>query len=218
MVGFKDLLNNKELLENFKTYSQLYGILFLMLGLLGMFFPVIMSITTTYFLAWIFLLAGVSIAIHTFKTNKKDWLGWLKALLFIVVSIFTFVNPLPGIITLGIVFASYFLTDSILSFILAYKQRGQKGWWLILLNAITSLILAGVFLINWPFSSLFLVGLYVGISLFFDGVVLLSMSSAVDSNLKENKESSQTPQPQTEATQTATQQDTTQNQTSSSSN
>jgi uncharacterized membrane protein HdeD (DUF308 family) len=187
MVGFKNLIDDKALLENFKNYSKMYGIIFLILGLFGMLFPVAMSLTTTYFVAWVFLFAGISIAVHTYQTNKKDWLGWLKALIFILATIFTFINPMSGVITLGIVFATFFLTDALISFTLAYRQRDQRGWWIIALNGLTSLILSVLFMINWPFSSIYLVGLYVGISLFFDGIVLLSMSSAV-SKLEESKE------------------------------
>jgi uncharacterized membrane protein HdeD (DUF308 family) len=69
--------------------------------------------------------------------------------------------------------------DGFVSFALAIEQKPQKGWWIILINSITSVILGAIFIIGWPFNSIFLVGLYIGISLLFDGVVLLSMSSAV---------------------------------------
>jgi uncharacterized membrane protein HdeD (DUF308 family) len=46
-----------------------------------------------------------------------------------------------------------------------------------LLNGIFSIVLAVIFLVGWPFSSLYLVGLFVGISLFIDGVVLLTLGN-----------------------------------------
>jgi len=39
--------------------------------------------------------------------------------------------------------------------------------------------------VGWPFSSFVLVGLLVGISLFFDGIVLLSLGSYADKIVKE---------------------------------
>jgi len=155
-----------------------------------------MSLTTAYFIAWLLLFSGIFIAIHTYKTNKKDWLGWLKALLFIVTSILTFLNPLPGVAALGIILAAYLLVDAILSFSLAWKQKGEKGWWLIALNGLLSLILSFIFIWKWPFSSLYLVGLYVGISLFFDGIILLTMAENIEEIEKELDESSSQPQEQ----------------------
>ena len=48
-----------------------------------------------------------------------------------------------------------------------------------LFNAITSLVLGILFVIGWPTSSLFLIGLFVGISLLFDGLALLLGSAFI---------------------------------------
>jgi len=179
MVGFSAFTNDKKLLEQFSQYSKVTGIIFMILGVLGITFPVIMSLTTAYFVAWLLLFSGVTIAFHTYKTNKKDWLGWFKAFIFILSGALTVVYPQTGVAALGIILATYLYMDGFVNFALAIEQKGQQGWWLILLNGIISVILATIFIYGWPFNSLFLVGLYVGISLLFDGVVLLSMASAV---------------------------------------
>ncbi|NPA28355.1 MAG: hypothetical protein GXN91_04875 [Epsilonproteobacteria bacterium] len=196
MVGYKNFINNKEMLKNFEKYSKVYGIFFIILGTLGIIFPVFMSFTTAYFVAWLLLFSGIFIGVHTYQTNKKDWLGWLKSILFVVTAILTFLNPLPGVAALGIILAAYLLVDAILSFSLAWKQKGEKGWWLIALNGLLSLILSFIFIWKWPFSSLYLVGLYVGISLFFDGIILLTMAENIEEIEKELDESSSQPQEQ----------------------
>ncbi len=166
----------KDLLENFRKNSKIAGIIFLLLGAVGIFFPGIMSLATAIFVGWLLLFSGFLAAFHTYKTDKKDWLGWLKAFIFLVTGGLIIINPLPGVAALGIIFAVYFLMDSFASFALAFEMKPLKGWWIVLINGILSIILAFIFLIGWPFSSLWLVGLFVGISLLFDGVVLLSLS------------------------------------------
>jgi len=64
--------------------------------------------------------------------------------------------------------------DAFAGFGLAYSLRDDKHWWVWLINAITSLVLGVLFIIGWPLSSLWLVGLFVGISLLFDGFALLA--------------------------------------------
>jgi uncharacterized membrane protein HdeD (DUF308 family) len=186
MVGFSAFTNDKTLLEKFSQYSKIAGVIFMILGVLGITFPVVMSLTTAYFIAWLLLFGGITIAFHTYKTNKKDWLGWFKAFIFILSAILTVINPATGVAALGIILATYLFMDGFVNFALSIEQKGQDGWWLILLNAIISVVLGAIFLIGWPFNSIFLVGLYVGISLLFDGVVLLSMASAVK-KLEEDK-------------------------------
>jgi len=189
MLNYKIFENNKDITQKFVKYSKIYGIVFVLLGILGIIFPNLMSITSAYFIAWLMLFSGIFTAIHTWQINKKDWLSWLKALLFIVVAVLIFANPLTGVITLGILFTAYFLVDSALNFTLAFKLRPNAGWLIALLNAILSLALGAYFFIaiTNPLETMWAVGIVVGISLFFDGVMLLSLASAADNNPEANK-------------------------------
>ncbi len=47
---------------------------------------------------------------------------------------------------------------------------------LLILAGLASLALAVIFIAGWPFNSLWLVGLLVGISLLFDGIALLMLT------------------------------------------
>ena len=181
MVGYQSYLKdrNREFLQKFSKHSKIAGVIFLLLGLVGIFYPVIMSLTTAYFVAFLFLLSGFMIAFHTYNTDKKDWLGWLKAFLYLLTGILVTIYPIPGVAALGIILAVYFFMDGFASFALAGQLKGQKYNWLIVINGIFSIVLGVIFLIYWPFGSLVLVGLFVGLSLFFDGIVLLTMSSAI---------------------------------------
>jgi uncharacterized membrane protein HdeD (DUF308 family) len=178
MVDFTLYSNNKEFLEKFKKYSTIIGIVFILLGIAGIVYPTIMSVVTAIFYGWLLLFSSIMISVHTWSTNRGDWLGWLKALLLFLVGALIVVNPLPGVAALGILLTIYFFMDAFTSVALAFNVKPENRWWLILLNGILSLFLGIYLLIGWPFSSLFLVGLFVGISLFFDGVILLSMSKS----------------------------------------
>ena len=191
MVGYQTFLKdqNKELLEKFSKHSKIAGIIFILLGIGGIFFPVIMSFSTAFFVAFLFLLSGFTISYHTFTTDKKDWLGWLKAFIYILTGIFITIYPLPGVAALGIVLAIYFFLDGFASFALAGQMKGQKYNWVIIINGILSIFLGIIFLIEWPMGSLILVGLFIGISLFFDGIVLLTMGSSIKKLINEEDSS-----------------------------
>jgi len=190
MVGYQNIKNmNQEIIQKFAKHSKIAGVIFLLLGLVGIFYPHIMSLATVYFVGWLFLFSGFLVAFHTWNTDRKDWLGWLKAFIYILTGILVAIYPLPGVAALAIVLAVYFFLDGFASFALASQMKGEKHWWLILLNGILSIILGVLFLIGWPINSIVLVGLFVGISLFFDGIVLLTMGSYVQ-KLQQNGDSS----------------------------
>ena len=180
MLNFKVFDGNKELMEKFSKYSKIYGVIFIILGLVGIFFPGLMSITTAIFFGWLLLFSGFVVGMQTWQFNRGDWIGWLKTILFIVTGGMIIVNPLPGVIALGIIFAAYFVVDAATNFALAFKIRPANFWWVALLNGLLSLGIAIFFVmaIGNPLQTLWLVGLLVGISLFFDGIMLLSLSSA----------------------------------------
>ena len=179
---------NKNLVDNFKKYSKISGIVFIVLGSVGIIFPTFMSLTTLAFVSYLMLFAGLFAGWFTWTSNKEDWAGWLKSFLLILVAMFMLFYPMQGIATLGLLFAIYFFTDAFAGFGLAFSMRPQKNWLLWLFNAITSLALGVIFIIGWPFSSLFMVGLLVGISLLFDGIALLTGGILIDKAEENNDE------------------------------
>jgi len=177
---------NKALIDRFKKYAKIGGIIFIILGLIGIFFPTFMTFSTLAFVAYLMLLAGISAGMLTWASNRNDWTGWLKSIILIGVSIYMIFNPMAGAAALGLLFSFYFFMDAFSGFGVAFSVDGQKHKWIWIFNAVSSLILGIIFVIGWPFTSLWLVGFFVGISLFFDGLALLVGSSAIDSLEKQD--------------------------------
>jgi uncharacterized membrane protein HdeD (DUF308 family) len=83
--------------------------------------------------------------------------------------------PLLGVEAVGLLIAFYLLLDAMHSFAHARASYPAKGWGWMTFNGVVSVLLASMFLIGWPTTSLWLVGLYVGISLLFDGWTLVAI-------------------------------------------
>ena len=162
-------------IPDFGRFSLIAGILLVILGGLGIFLPELMSIQVTILIATLFILGGIFWLIHSFKSHNKEWPEWLKPVLLLISGGLMVVYPMSGIATIGLLLATYLLIDTYSSFIMAYNLRHRKGWGWMAFNGLVSLLLASLFLIGWPVSSLWLVGIYISISLLFDGVALLSL-------------------------------------------
>ncbi len=177
---------NKSIIDTFKKYAKIGGFLFIILGLIGIFFPTFMTLGTLAFVTYLMLFAGLSSATLTWISNRKDWAGWLKSLLLTIVALYMLFYPMSGVATLGLLFSIYFFMDAFGSFGLGFSAQDAKHKWVWIFNALTSFALAIIFLIDWPFTSLWLIGFFVGISLFFDGIALLVGSYSVN-NLEEKE-------------------------------
>jgi len=178
---------NKELVDSFKKYAKISGSIFIVLGMIGIIFPTFMTISTEIFVSYLMLFAGILAGWMTWTSNRRDWAGWLKSFALIIVSSIMLFYPMEGIATLGLLLAIYFFMDAFSGFGLAFSLKPQKIWWMWLINAVTSLAIGVIFLIDWPFSSLFMIGLLVGISLLFDGIALLFGGVFIDEVEKEEK-------------------------------
>jgi len=165
---------NKNLVDNFKKNATISGILFIIMGAIGILYPVVMTYSSLIFVAYLMLVAGFFSGWLTWKSSRNDWAGWLKSFMLIIVAVLLLSHPAQGAAALGLLFAFYFFTDAFAGFGLAFSLKPEKIWLFWLFNAITSLVLGVLFLINWPVSSFYLIGLLVGISLLFDGIALLS--------------------------------------------
>lgn len=171
---------NKGLISKFKKYAKISGIIFILIGLAGILFPTVLTFVTTIFVAYLMLIAGISSAWFTWVSNRNDWAGWLKSIVLIGVASYIFIDPLQGVATLGLVLSFYFFMDAFAGFGLALSLRPEKIWMLWLFNAFTSLVLGVLFVVGWPMSSLYLIGILVGISLLFDGITLLAGGAFLD--------------------------------------
>jgi len=167
------------LFDKFGKYAKTAGIIFMILGFIGAIFPVFTSFATVVFVSWLMLIAGMFAAYFTYMTDRRDWGGWLKSVILIGVALYMLLSPLGGIATLGLLFSIYFFMDAFSGFMLASSLYPNKGWGPWLINAILSLVMAVLFIVGWPFSSMYLIGLFVGFSLFFDGLALLMSSKFI---------------------------------------
>ena len=165
----------QELLEKLSKHSKMAGIIFLLLGGTGILFPAFMTMLTVSFFAWLLLFAGLMAGYFTYISDKSDSIGWLKSVILIGVALFILLYPLSGVGTVGLLLSIYFFMDAFASFSMGLNMRNSRGSLIWIINAIFSLIIAILFIVGWPTSSVYLIGLLVGFSLFFDGISLLVM-------------------------------------------
>ena len=167
----------EEVTLKLSKYAKITGVIFILLGMVGILYPTLMTMATVTFVSWIMLVAGLMAGYFTYLSDKDDHIGWLKSIILIGVALFMIFYPLSGIGTIGLLLSIYFFMDAFASFSMALNMRPSSGWIMWIINAIFSILLAVLFVIGWPVSSIYLVGLFVGFSLFFDGVSLLVTGS-----------------------------------------
>ena len=160
-------------LQRFRKWSLIIGALLILVGIAGAAAPQVLSLVVSVFLGWLLLAAAMLTGYLVFLSRGRATITWLKpVLLFLTGALFLF-YPDVGIAALALLLTVYLILDSYGSFGLAYDLYPLRGWGWMTVNGIVSLLLALVLLFAWPAASPVIVGLYIGISLFFDGLALL---------------------------------------------
>jgi len=165
---------NKQL----KKRIVIAGILLLIVGAMGIILPTTLSIALDVLISILLVISGILVAYGIWHSHRGSWLAWLKPFVLIMLGLLIGFYPTAGTAVLGLLLVVYFFMDGFASVSFAFELRPQNGWVWLLINSFFSFLLAIIFLIGWPFTSLWLVGLFIGISLIFDGIGLLAIGFA----------------------------------------
>lgn len=170
---------NPDPMKSVRTVLLITGVLLAVLGVAGIFLPGLMSLAIEIFLGWWMIAGGIFWGYFTYQLHSSSFISWLKPLILIAGGLLLLVYPVSGIAALILLISFYLITDAFSSFGLAMERRPLPGWFWMILNGVISLTLAMLILVGWPATSVYYLGLFVGISLFFDGMALFMLGAAL---------------------------------------
>ncbi len=160
--------------------TMVLAVLLMIMGVLGILLPQVLTMVLSVFIGLLLLLAGIVAAYLTWLNYFRSGLAWLKPFLLVVLGLLLIFRPIAGAATLGLLLIVYFLLDGFFSITFSLALRPIRGWGWTMFNGILSMLLAGIFLVGWPFAAAWLVGLLVGISLLMDGLALLMLALSAE--------------------------------------
>lgn len=160
-------------LKRFRKGSLIVGGLLIATGIAGAAAPQIMSLVISVFLGWLLITGGVLSGYLVFLSRGRAMIAWLKPVLLILTGGIFLFYPDVGAATLALLLMIYLMLDAFGSLGISHDLYPARGWGWMLLNGLVSLTLAMLVLFAWPSASPVFLGLYIGISLFFDGLALV---------------------------------------------
>jgi uncharacterized membrane protein HdeD (DUF308 family) len=156
------------------------GILLSVLGVLLIAAPVVGTLAVDLMVGWFLILGGIAQVVHAFTV--KAWRGFvlelLSGILYGVVGILLVFFPMEGAQALTLLLAAFLAIEGVVRIGMALRVRPDHGWGWILFGGIVTVILAVMIWGQWPSSSLWVIGLLVGINLLFTGWSLTMLAIA----------------------------------------
>jgi uncharacterized membrane protein HdeD (DUF308 family) len=163
-----------------RTWFLVLGVALIVLGSIAIGSSELMTVVSVLLFGWLLIFAGLFQIVHGFA--RRAWGGFfinmMAGLLYAVTGLLMISHPGIAAITLTLIIAMLFIVAGTFRIFVAFSTAIHHRAWLVLNGAI-SLILGFCILDSWPVSGLWVIGLFIGIDMIFDGwtEVMLALSS-----------------------------------------
>jgi len=169
----------QELRRNWGWFVGL-GVLLVVLGAIALGSAALMTLASVLFFGWLLIIAGVMDAIQAFRCKRWNgfFLDLLTGVLYLVVGFMVVANPGATAVALTLLIAMFLFLSGLFRIVAAIAAQPPHWVW-VLLHGVVSLLLGVAIWRQWPVSGLWVIGLFVGIEMIFNGwsLVMLGMSA-----------------------------------------
>jgi uncharacterized membrane protein HdeD (DUF308 family) len=147
------------------------GVVYLIAGFIALGSVVVATVASVFVVGVMMIVAGVAEVFSAFQI--KSWgkfLLWvLLGVLYIIAGFVTFENPLLAAALLTLILGASLVASGIMRIVLAFSMKQETPWIWVVLSGVITLLLGLLILAHWPVSSLYILGVFLGIDLIMAG-------------------------------------------------
>jgi uncharacterized membrane protein HdeD (DUF308 family) len=158
------------------------GIVLILLGTIAIGSAVLMTIASVLLFGALLVVGGVLQTVHAFWDRR--WNGFfidlLGGILSLVVGLMIAANPAASAVALTLLIAVFLIVGGVFRIAGSLAVQVQHRLWL-LLYGIVNLVLGIMIWRQWPVSGLWVIGLFIGIDMIFNGWSLVMLALSVKS-------------------------------------
>jgi uncharacterized membrane protein HdeD (DUF308 family) len=162
------------------------GVVYVIAGVIALGSVALATVASVFVVGIMMVIAGVAEVVNAFqiKTWGKFLLWLLLGALYIVAGFLTFENPLLAAAILTLFLGIALIASGIMRIILAFSMQAAMPWIWVLVSGIITLLLGLVIVAHWPVSSLYILGLFLGIDLVLAGASWIGIGLGLKGTLK----------------------------------
>ena len=129
------------------------------------------------------LIAGFAEVVNAFQFRTwGKFLFWvLLGALYIVAGFLTFENPLLAAAILTLFLGVALIVSGIMRAILAFSMQQTMPWIWVLVSAVITFLLGLIIVAHWPVSSLYTLGIFLGVDLVIAGASWIGLGLGLKS-------------------------------------
>jgi uncharacterized membrane protein HdeD (DUF308 family) len=162
------------------------GLLITLLGCLALASIGITSLISVIFYGSLLTVMGIAEIVHAFRVRKTGpfLLFLLGGVLSTIVGVLVLAWPAAGLAAMTLLLAGYFFATGLFRAITSLMDRYPRWGW-DFADGVVCVALGVIIMALWPLSTLWAVGIVVGVGIISRGIALMASSLAVRSVLRE---------------------------------
>lgn len=154
------------------------GIVMVLAGLIALGSAYTMAFGTllsVYYIGAMMAVGGVAQIIQAFQV--KGWGAFsfwlLDGLLYLAAGVLAFLHPMMAAAVLTLLLGVSLIVGGLFKLFAAFKVRPAAGWGWLAISAVIAILLGIEVTVQWPVNSMWILGLFLGVGLVFNGITTL---------------------------------------------
>jgi len=191
-MGFSNQMSGQYLIPFSKNWAWflVWGIALAALGIFAVSATTLTTLVTVFLLAFVLLVSGIVVIVDAFTFWHVKGHGFLihviMGILYLAAGAILIKNPVAGSVSITFLLGTFYIVLGIFRIIYSLSMQ-LLSWGWSLVNGIITLLLGILIMASWPESSLYIIGLFVGIDLFFCGWAYIMVALAARRFLNKTK-------------------------------
>jgi len=180
--GLSPVVKELRALHNHWYWFLALGIGMVVLGTIAISWACLatITVTATWLFGFLLLASGIGEIIHSFWIGR--WSGMLfhllMGVLYALVGFLIIDQPETAAVQLTLLVAFFLMISGIMRIVTALSER-FIGWGWVAFNGVVTFFLGMLIYKQWPASSLWVIGLFIGIDLIMNGWAWIMLSLSV---------------------------------------
>ena len=157
------------------------GIALVILGVIGLYMVGTLTIVSVLWFGILVIAGGILLLIDAFKAEGWKAKLWeiLIAVAYILAGIIMVANPGKSAVWFTLFIGAFLLVSGIFRIVVGIQVRNEvKGWGWTVFGGVLSIILSFMIFAQWPYSGLWVIGLFIAIEMIMQGTSMISIALA----------------------------------------
>ena len=157
------------------------GLVLVVLGCIGLYMTGMLTLVSIFYIGIMLLAGGVLMLIDAFRAEgwKAKFWAILLSLIYAISGCVMIVDPAASAIWFTLFIAVFLLASGVARIIIGFTVRKEvSSWAWTVFSGVVSIIFAVLIYNAWPFSGLWVIGMYVAIEMLLQGTSMISIALA----------------------------------------